>query len=259
MRKHRRIAITSLVALVALVATMIPANAALSLLFPTRFSQKTIERLAPYVPQTTCDPAAKIGTRSLLALLERRYPGTGSDGISRACNLGGRSEHKEGRALDWAVNYNNPTQRAQAATAINWLLKKDKMGRPFANARRLGVMYIIWNRQIWSARERAWRPYGGASPHRDHVHISLSWAGARAKTSFWTGRAILTPITTPTTAPTATPSTTPTATPTSSIPVDTTESKEVTSTSNTTSSSTTAVASEHDDQETVRSWWWERK
>lgn len=248
MRKHTRIAIASLVAAVTLLVAALPASA-LGYLLPTRFSLRTIERLAPYVPQSTCNPTAKIGTRSLLALLERRYPGTGSDGISRACSIGGRSEHKEGRALDWAVNYNNATQRAQAASAINWLLKKDKMGRPYANARRLGVMYIIWNRQIWSADKRAWRPYNGASAHRDHVHISLSWAGALAKTSFWTGKVIRTTVAAPTVSPTATPVSTPTATPSQSPTVQASSTPTVTAT----------VASTHDDEKTVPAWWWERE
>ena len=67
-----------------------------------------------------------------------------------------------------------------------------------ANARRLGVMYIIWNNRIWGAYRPAdgWRPYRAApstpSPgsdtacHRNHVHLSLSWAGAMGRTSWWT-------------------------------------------------------------------------
>ena len=36
--------------------------------------------------------------------LQAQYPGSGSLGISRSCTDGGVSEHKEGRAFDWAVN-----------------------------------------------------------------------------------------------------------------------------------------------------------
>ena len=58
-------------------------------------------------------------------------------------------------------------------------------------ARRLGIMYVIFDHRIWGsyADEQGWRPYTGASPHTDHVHFSLSWAGAWARTSYWTGRA----------------------------------------------------------------------
>ncbi len=34
---------------------------------------------------------------------------------------------------------------------------------------------------------RGWAAYTGSSPHTDHVHISFSWAGAWARTSFFTG------------------------------------------------------------------------
>lgn len=245
--KQLRIAVAISVAAIALLATAIPANA-FGFLMPTRFSSRTIERLAPYVPQSTCSPAAKIGTRSLLALLERKYPGTGSDGISRSCDIGGRSEHKEGRALDWAVNYYNPSQRAQADSAINWLLKKDKMGRAYANARRLGVMYIIWNRQIWSADQPGWRAYSGASGHRDHVHISLSWAGAQAKTSFWTGKVLATAVNAPTPGilPSATVTTSATPTVTASAAPSATPTGAVTSTG--------TVASSHGEE----TWYWEK-
>ena len=226
---------------------------------PTRFSQKTIERLAPYVPQSTCNPSAKIGTRSLLALLERKYPGTGSDGISRACSSGGRSEHKEGRALDWDVNYTNLKQRAQAQAAITWLLKKDRMGRPYANARRLGVMYIIWNGKIWSSDKQQWNAYNGRSAHRDHMHISLSWAGALAKTSFWSGKVVNIPVPAPSVTPTAVPTVTPTATPTVPSGIEGNEGQAVSTPTATVSptGSTSTVASSHDQK--VPAWWWERE
>lgn len=55
-------------------------------------------------------------------------------------------------------------------------------------ANRLGVMYVIHNRKIWSSYSPGWRDYTGYEPHTSHIHISLSWNGARAHTSFWTGR-----------------------------------------------------------------------
>lgn len=43
-----------------------------------------------------------------------------------------------------------------------------------ANATRLAVTYIIWNRRIWDSRNnKGWVPYSGTSPHTDHVHISF--------------------------------------------------------------------------------------
>ncbi len=47
-------------------------------------------------------------------------------------------------------------------------------------ARRFGIMYIIWNHQIWGtyAPQRGWAPYTGSVPHTDHIHFSFSWDGA---------------------------------------------------------------------------------
>ena len=64
-------------------------------------------------------------------------------------------------------------------------------GMAALNARRLGVMYVIWNGKIWGAYRSAdgWRPYTGGESHSDHIHISLSWNGAMKSTSWWTGKA----------------------------------------------------------------------
>ena len=67
-------------------------------------------------------------------------------------------------------------------------------------ARRLGVMYVIFNNRMWGAWDGRWHDYNGCSAkkrqahaydnacHRTHMHISLSWNGARGRTTFWTGR-----------------------------------------------------------------------
>jgi hypothetical protein len=148
-----------------------------------------IEGYAAYEPQRTCDPSAKVGTKSLAGALLRDYTGSRNLGIVRGCSVGGRSEHKEGRAFDWGVNITNANEKAAAQSFINALMATDKDGNKHALARRMGVMYVIWDRQIWSAyrASEGWRPYSGASAHRDHVHISLSWAGANGRTSFWSG------------------------------------------------------------------------
>jgi hypothetical protein len=157
---------------------------------------KGIEALAAYVPSNSCNPTAKPGTVKLAKLLTKTYPRT-SYGISRTCPPTANSEHLEGRAVDWMNSVRNPTQAAQAKAVIGWLLAKDKSGQPAANARRLGVMYVIWNNQIWGAynADQGWRPYSNCATntktsadsacHRNHMHISLSWEGAMGRTSFW--------------------------------------------------------------------------
>ena len=159
---------------------------------PTRLPA-AIEATAGYQPQTSCDPVSRTGTRALGQLLVRTYPGTSFGGI-RPCGADGGtspSEHYEGRAVDWMVDSRVPAQNAEADAAIAWLLATDAAGNKYAMARRLGVMYIIWNKRIFGLYRPAdgWRPYscsGVTACHQDHVHISLTWNGATGRTSFWT-------------------------------------------------------------------------
>ncbi|MGW5049820.1 hypothetical protein [Actinokineospora sp. NPDC004072] len=113
------------------------------------------------------------------------FPTTGCMGITRAPEVAGVSEHKEGRAWDWRVC--RECQGDLASALLGWLLAPDAQGRPHAAARRFGVMYLIWDSRIWGsyAAEQGWRPYGGANPHIDHVHFSFSRLGAAGRTSWW--------------------------------------------------------------------------
>ena len=167
---------------------------------PSVAQPTAIEAPAPYLPQVSCNPVAMPGAVALGDLLRATYPGT-SYGIPRACGTDGMaSEHYEGRAVDWFTSVRDTTGAARAATLLNWLLATDPAGHAFANARRLGVMYLIWNNKIWGSYRAAegWRPYSNCATHperaydttchRDHIHISMSWAGAMRRTSFWTGR-----------------------------------------------------------------------
>ena len=169
------------------------------------FRGEPIEALASYEGQSTCSPTAKPGASALRSLVLASYDGTGDYGIGRDCAIGGTSEHKEGRAWDWKVDAYDADQDAAAKDLFGWLLDNDDEDNSFALARRLGVMYMIYNSHIWSAYNASagWRPYTGSNPHSDHVHLSLSWPGAQQQTSYWGSYA----------GPRATPSATPRATP----------------------------------------------
>jgi peptidoglycan hydrolase-like protein with peptidoglycan-binding domain len=144
---------------------------------------QSIEGYASYVPQSTCGSAALPGVVGVRDMFLKAFPNTTSSGIMRACNVGGTSEHKEGRAWDWGVSVGNPS----AQRGLDWLLATDKYGNKHAMVRRLGIMYIIWNHHIWASYRvsEGWRTYSGSNPHTDHIHISFSWAGANKQTSFW--------------------------------------------------------------------------
>jgi hypothetical protein len=150
-----------------------------------------IEVLAPYQPQTFCDPVDKAGVRAFGSLLTKTYPDTSIVDISRPCVAGDISEHYDGRALDWGASYQNATQVKEVQTVFAWLFATDPQGNKLANLRRLGIMYIIWNKQIWGVWSQRWEPYpcsGVTACHQDHVHFSFDWSGAEKLTSFWTGK-----------------------------------------------------------------------
>ncbi|HEX6869558.1 MAG TPA: hypothetical protein VF163_00545 [Micromonosporaceae bacterium] len=141
--------------------------------------------------QDTCSPTARPGVVDFRDILLASYPGTADWGIVRDCSVGGRSEHKEGRALDWGVS--SFSQMAIANDALNWLMATDKYGNAHALIRRFGIMYIVWNKKIWRAYNSGagWQDYSCDGTvtdcHQDHMHFSFSWAGADRQTSWWAG------------------------------------------------------------------------
>lgn len=148
-----------------------------------------VEAFAPYIGQKSCDPHAKPGVAAFQQLVLSYWGRGGTYGISRACHIGGQSEHKEGRAWDFKLDPNDYADQVAGQRIIDWLLAKDA-----EMARRVGIMYIIWNEKIWSTYDRqdGWRPYRGPDNHTSHIHFSFSWAGAMKRTSWWTG--IVAPI-----------------------------------------------------------------
>ena len=151
-----------------------------------------------YEGMRKCSPTDKPGVVAFRKRVLRAYPGTGYGSISRGCNVGGESEHKEGRAWDWGVNAGNASQKRAAEDLFDWLFAKDSYGNSYAMARRLGIMYIIFNRRIWFPGS-GWSVYcrqkprgcvspgdgGLRHPHTDHVHFSFTWNGAKKHTTFW--------------------------------------------------------------------------
>lgn len=141
---------------------------------------KQLDPVPAYVPQAACQPGTPAGVAKLRALTMKTYGVGGVGNTARQCSEG-VSEHADGRAWDWMVHVDKAKEKAAAADFLAWLTRRDG-----ENARRLGIMYVIYNKKIWAVyrAKDGWRPSSG---HRDHIHLSFSWNGARAKTSFWTG------------------------------------------------------------------------
>ncbi|KHL17848.1 UNVERIFIED_CONTAM: hypothetical protein LK11_09690 [Mumia flava] len=154
-----------------------------------------VEPYAPYVGANSCSKRAQPGARAFGELLVATWPKTHYS-TGRTCTTA-RSEHHDGRAVDWMTSVREKYGKKRARDLLRWLLRSDAAGNPAANARRLGVMYLIWNNRIWSSYRASdgWRAYSNCASapqrsadtrcHRDHVHVSLSWAGARGRTSFY--------------------------------------------------------------------------
>ncbi|MCE1174625.1 MAG: hypothetical protein LWW77_08470 [Propionibacteriales bacterium] len=194
-RSSVRFAIAALAGLLSVAVTLAPTPAVAKTPPPPRALASTqIDAHLGYMPQSTCSPSAKPGAKAVLKLLINTWGGS-SSGISRACGAGSRSEHKEGRALDWHMSVKSSSQRKRVNAALNWITANNG-----EIALRLGIMYVIWNQHIWSVYypELGWRLMedrgGPTANHKDHVHISLSWDGAYQQTSWWTGQPIADPL-----------------------------------------------------------------
>ncbi len=155
--------------------------------------------VADYLPisyegQSSCDPSPKPGAVRIDQIIKATYGSGEYVGIPRGCDVGGRSEHKEGRAVDWMVDVREPGERAKAEAFLNWLLGPDAAGRMAGNANMLGVMYIGWHDRMWRGykQEQGWAELKGCFSktekkydnycHRNHIHISLTRAGATGST-----------------------------------------------------------------------------
>jgi hypothetical protein len=154
-----------------------------------------IEDYPDYQPATKCSPKSKPGTKMLGRWLVRTYGG-GFGPISRKCG-GSVSEHTEGRAFDWTLDAARKGDRRRATKFLTRAFDTDARGNEHALARRMGIMYIIWNDRMYSAWDRyRSEPYLSSScktkrkcsktlRHRDHMHISLTRRAGRAKTSWY--------------------------------------------------------------------------
>ena len=180
--------------LTVLAASLVPA--------PTAWARydTPVEDYADYQPQTTCRRTVQPGTAELARWINRRFAGGTARATLRACRDGGTSEHKDGRAIDWSMDARSKADRLVVRDFLTVLRAADADGNEDMLARRMGIMYVIWNDHMYSA----WRGFdaedylsGGCTTlarcsttlrHRDHVHISLGRPGARAETSWYAER-----------------------------------------------------------------------
>ena len=120
----------------------------------------------------------------------------------RQCTGAPTSQHHAGRALDIMIDHREPDEQLDGRALMVYLFANDA-----ENLRRLGVVEIIWGGRIWTTardsesnvthRLKSWRVFNNCSPgdpptycHYDHIHVTMSVAGASKRTTFWTARTL---------------------------------------------------------------------
>lgn len=163
-----------------------------------------VENYARYEQPEKCVRKPKSGIRLLAQHLEAR--GGGNGGISRVCPEKSTSDHHEARAFDWTLDASRKADRILAKAFLQEVLAADAEGNDHALARRMGIVYIIWNDKQWSSyrgfektdyvhsacvkktRKKTMKHLKKCSVtlrHRDHMHISLSRKAARGTLSWY--------------------------------------------------------------------------
>ena len=145
----------------------------------------------PYIPQTACYANELPGVAAFRDMLLQTFPRPAETlqmyNINRGCNTPGISEHEEGRALDFEAEVTDPVQYAQAKKLLRYLTKRNGY-----HARRWGIMYIIYNKQLWAQYKPYWRQMSDrgnrVDNHMDHIHFTFTWNGSVQKSSYWTGK-----------------------------------------------------------------------
>ncbi len=176
------------VALLVAVVALLPSPAGAESKYP-------LEDFASYQPATGCVKKPQPGTVMLGRFVAQRFGG-GLGPMLRRCG-GSRSEHTEGRAFDWTNDAATKAGRQRVARFLRAVLADGPSGEHAVPARRMGIMYIIWNDRMYPAWDqfRA-KPYLSSSctslkrcsktlRHRDHVHVSLTRQAAQRQTSWY--------------------------------------------------------------------------
>lgn len=119
-----------------------------------------VDEVPKYRRENECSQTKKPGPLFVEDLIRKTY-GPATFYILRKCPKYPRSGHHAGRALDWMQHVNKPKEKKAVYDFIHWLNKSER-GVQHANARRLGMMYIIWDDKkfyYFRGGRATWEPY----------------------------------------------------------------------------------------------------
>ena len=160
---------------------LLAADGAATACDPTALAGTGVDVAAlPAGPATQCPPSglpAEIGLRpgaaAGLRCIAAAFHGPQYLGVGERTQ-NPDSDHPKGLAVDIMIaNYRTPAGRASGWRIATWLTQ---------HADQLGLTYVIWDMQTWSARrpDAGWQPYTKYGPnpgdnlgHRNHVHVSF--------------------------------------------------------------------------------------
>jgi len=90
--------------------------------------------------------------------------------VRNVANSTNASDHSEGRAMDVYLEVSDENEKKIADYLYEVFIKY---------ADDLGLMNVIWNREIWKKSTGKKEKYTGSNPHTNHIHISWSRDGSQ--------------------------------------------------------------------------------
>jgi hypothetical protein len=130
-------------------------------------------------PKESCNVDDPTTSGCITPRLLHAYNQTKTAGFTRyvSCYRSGEDggEHPRGRACDWAADTGG---FGGTATGASRTYGNNLAAYYVRNADALGVLYVIWFREIWQTATGSWKTYGGqcgnpACDHTNHVHLSV--------------------------------------------------------------------------------------
>ena len=195
-------ALAALLTTCALLCALVPGAQAVPRKNPANKLLRVPVDTLTYDRATRCRKSMTKGALALVSWLQRNARGTYWGGV-RCERLSGStfSMHAEGRAIDWHLDVHNAADRREAERLLAMIFGPDSQGNENALARRMGIVEAIWDCRYYGfwmpgGQSKRYSPCtdsrgklrGDVDPtiaHRNHIHFSLSRAGAQMRTSYW--------------------------------------------------------------------------
>ena len=109
-----------------------------------------VDPYASYQGEDGCRAHPMKGTKQLAAWIDKKFDGGTASASMRPCSSS-VSEHQDGRAIDWSMDAAKAADRDEVDRFLAKIFATDADGEEHALARRMGIMYVIWNDHMYRA------------------------------------------------------------------------------------------------------------